>query len=341
MVREEENNGDHGSSSSNNGNNNADKEHRQLHQSRLAEFLCKSPSLLEYNVAKRLMPRLERVRNSTVALDVTEDNGRGEISSIVVDEESLLAIATLTDSRFETWLTLQNNETRSTIDDSGNNEKHNKAADGNMERFINHNNVSNLHDIERHAPNNNDPPSAYVIVSNLQSGSNIGNILRSASIFGCKECIVVGQRRYRLTGDHGSRFHLPRTHMYSHADVKEYLHAMGVTIYGIEIMENASPIMRYEKETGIVKFPFDNAESSTVGAAFIFGNEGQGLSSKQREICDEFLFIPQNRGTTTRDGGSGGSASMNVACAAAVILQAYSMWAGYSDASREGEKFVC
>ena len=57
----------------------------------------------------------------------------------------------------------------------------------------------------------------------------------------------------------------------------------------------------------------------------------------RREICDEFLFIPQTRGGT-RDGG--GSASMNVACAAAVILQAYCMWAGYGDAPRSGEKFL-
>jgi tRNA C32,U32 (ribose-2'-O)-methylase TrmJ len=84
-----------------------------------------------------------------------------------------------------------------------------------------------------------------------------------------------------------------------------------------------------------MRFPFDR---QWQGAAFIFGNEGQGLSAKQREICDEFLFIPQTRGGTTTAGG--GSASLNVASAATVILQAYCMWAGYSDAPREGEKFL-
>ena len=99
-------------------------------------------------------------------------------------------------------------------------------------------------------------------------------------------------------------------------------------------MPYAAPIMQYDQETGVMRFPFDRQWS---GAAFIFGNEGAGLSVKQKEICDEFIFIPQTRGGT-RDGG--GSASMNVACAATVILQAYSTWAGYSDAPREGEKFV-
>jgi tRNA G18 (ribose-2'-O)-methylase SpoU len=164
-------------------------------------------------------------------------------------------------------------------------------------------------------PNNRPPlsslPLLYVIVSNLQSGGNIGNILRSASIFGCHEIIVVGQQRYRLTGDHGSRFDLPRKHVWSHEDARLYLQqqeqqqqtnkegAAGVRIYGVEIMPGASPIMRYDQETGIVHFPFDR---KWQGAAFVMGNEGQGLSVKQREICDEFLFIPQTRGGTTNNG---------------------------------------
>lgn len=282
------------------------------HQSRVATLLCESPDLLEYNVAKRLKPRLERVRSSNRLMT----DGDGADSN--VNEEMLRAIATLTDSRFEAWL-LQK-------ETSDNRQNTGDSIGGNVEVW---------EDTQQHTSSRKaNDPSAYVVVSNLQSGGNIGNIVRSASIFGCEECIVVGQRRYRMTGDHGSRLDLPRRHMWSHTDARDYLHGKGVRIYGIEIMENASPIMRYDRETGIMQFPFDNSWS---GAAFIFGNEGQGLSAKQREICDEFLFIPQNRGGAS-DGG--GSASMNVACAASVILQAYCMWAGYSDASLEGEKFV-
>mmetsp|Transcript_6987 Transcript_6987/g.12660 ORF Transcript_6987/g.12660 Transcript_6987/m.12660 type:complete len:487 (-) Transcript_6987:78-1538(-) len=288
------------------------------HQSRIAAFLSESPSLLEYNVAKRLVPRLEQVR---------EMASKGAGCDDPVDENMLRAIATLTDSRFESWL-LQNNETQSSGDEL-------TVDNSNAENIVNLNS-----DDEKQSPPPRQPndPSAYVIVSNLQSGGNIGNIVRSASIFGCEECIVVGQKRYRLTGDHGSRFDLPRRHVYSHSDAADYLRAKGVRIYGVEITEDAAPIMQYERETGIVKFPFDT-EGGWSGAAFLFGNEGMGLSVRQREICDEFLFIPQNRGGTG-DGGGGGSASMNVACAAAVILQAYCVWAGYSSARLEGEKFL-
>ncbi len=284
------------------------------HRSRISSLLCETPSLMEYNVNKRLRPRLERVRMSVPA---GKGGGQGS-SSGGVDEEMLRSIATLTDSRFESWLrSLHQDETKGTT----NGHRHDSADCGNMI-------VDN-----DWKPNN---PTSYVVVSNLQSGANIGNILRSASIFGCEECIVVGQRRYRLTGEHGSRLDLPRRHMWSHADVKEYLHGKGVRIYGIEIMENATPVMRYDADTGIVHFPFNR---EYAGSAFIFGNEGNGLSTKQRAICDEFVFVPQHRGGT-KFGGGGGSASLNVACAAAVILQAYCMWAGYSSARREGEKFM-
>ena len=296
------------------------------HRNRISSLLCETPSLMEYNVNKRLRPRLERVRMSVSA---GKEGGLGPPSG-GVDEEMLHSIATLTDSRFESWLrSLHHDETKGTT----NEHRHDSADNGNM-IVDNEWNV----DVQRYPPLTRQPnnPSSYVVVSNLQSGANIGNILRSASIFGCEECIVVGQRRYRLTGEHGSRLDLPRRHMWSHADVKEYLHGKGVRIYGIEIMENATPVMRYDADTGIVHFPFNR---EYTGSAFIFGNEGNGLSAKQRAICDEFVFVPQQRGGT-RVGGGGGSASLNVACAAAVILQAYCMWAGYSSARREGEKFT-
>lgn len=36
-------------------------------------------------------------------------------------------------------------------------------------------------------------PECYVVVGNIHSGANIGRIVRSASVFGVAECIVVGQ----------------------------------------------------------------------------------------------------------------------------------------------------
>ena len=174
-------------------------------------------------------------------------------------------------------------------------------------------------------------PECYVIVGNLQSGGNIGRIVRSASIFGASECLVVGQRKWRLSGDHGSRFDIPQKHFYSHEEAKTYLEAVGggVKIWGVEIAEGAAPLLRFNRVTGTASFPFEGS------AAFVLGNEGEGLSERQREIVDEYLYIPQSR-------GGGGSSSMNVACAAAVVLHSFASWAGYSETERdhESEKFM-
>ena len=267
---------------------------------RLVSLLCKSPQLLEYNVKKRLVPRLERVLGK----------------QIQIDEDILKIIATKTDSRFDEWM-LDN-----TISGGNKTRDNGEQCDTTIQQ-------------QHHEDDQGRQPPSYIVLSNLQSGSNIGNILRSASIFGCKELIVVGQKRYRLTGDHGSRFDLQRHHVYSHLEAKAYLQSKDVRVYGVEIIKDAKPIMQYDQDTGIMQFPFKRQYQG--GAAFLMGNEGEGLSSKQKEICDEFIFVPQTRGGSV---GGGGSASLNVACAATVILQAYCVWAGYPVAQRDGGKFV-
>ena len=51
----------------------------------------------------------------------------------------------------------------------------------------------------------------------------------------------------------------------------------------------------------------------------ISARQGAGLSERQRSMCDKLVFIPQNRGGAS--GAGGGSSSLNVACAAAIVLQ--------------------
>lgn len=59
---------------------------------------------------------------------------------------------------------------------------------------------------------------------------------------------------------------------------------------------------------------------------------GGGLSERQRAVCDKFTYIPQY--------ARGGMASINVACASAVVLQTFAIWANYRETQRLGEKFV-
>ena len=59
--------------------------------------------------------------------------------------------------------------------------------------------------------------------------------------------------------------------------------------------------------------------------------QGTGLSPALIAACDYLVYIPH----TGR-----GTASLNVACAAAVVLHAYAAWAGAPEAEREGGKYV-
>ncbi|PQM34013.1 uncharacterized protein Pyn_32402 [Prunus yedoensis var. nudiflora] len=64
---------------------------------------------------------------------------------------------------------------------------------------------------------------------------------------------------------------------------------------------------------------------------FFFGNEGTGLSAKELEICDFFVYIPQY--------GSG-TASLNVTVAASIVLHQFGVWAGFPERTRDGNKFI-
>lgn len=90
---------------------------------------------------------------------------------------------------------------------------------------------------------------------------------------------------------------------------------LGCEIIGVEIVESAKPIHTH---------PFKGP------VAFMLGNEGQGLSQRQINACDSFVYISQY---------GAGTASLNVAVAASIVLHHFALWAGYEERSRSGFKF--
>ncbi|KAH0435951.1 hypothetical protein IEQ34_026499 [Dendrobium chrysotoxum] len=86
-------------------------------------------------------------------------------------------------------------------------------------------------------------------------------------------------------------------------------------ICGVEIVDGAVPITQQ---------PFRRS------TAFLLGNEGTGLSAKECEICDFFVYIPQY---------GCGTASLNVTVAASIVLHHFGAWAGFAERSRNGNKF--
>mmetsp|Transcript_3 Transcript_3/g.5 ORF Transcript_3/g.5 Transcript_3/m.5 type:complete len:235 (+) Transcript_3:159-863(+) len=160
-------------------------------------------------------------------------------------------------------------------------------------------------------------PEMVILVYDLQKKKNIGTIIRSAVAFGVSKMLVVGQRRNLKTfGHQRTKDFMKFIYFEKFDEAVEYLKSNGFTIFGCEIAEGAK---------SVVSHPF------TGNTAFIFGNEGNGLNKKAMKACDKFIYIPQY---------GHGTASLNVAVAASIVLHHFSVWAKYEESSREGFKFV-
>ncbi|KAF5736901.1 hypothetical protein HS088_TW14G01056 [Tripterygium wilfordii] len=157
---------------------------------------------------------------------------------------------------------------------------------------------------------------SYVVVHNIAKRHNVGTLARSATAFGVTELILVGRRDFNAFGCHGSTSHVRFRHFHSLNDARLFLKEKNCDICGVEITDGALPVNDH---------PFKRS------TAFLLGNEGTGLSAKECEICDFFVYIPQY--------GSG-TASLNVTVAASIVLHHFGVWAGFSERTRDGNKFI-
>ena len=86
-------------------------------------------------------------------------------------------------------------------------------------------------------------PKCYVVISNLQSGSNIGSICRNSLAFNVHEVIVIGRKGFRdkmRQADRGAKRRQTFVHFNSIVEASTYLKdEKNCTIVGIEIMDTA------------------------------------------------------------------------------------------------------
>ncbi|KAG0611818.1 hypothetical protein M758_7G166900 [Ceratodon purpureus] len=157
---------------------------------------------------------------------------------------------------------------------------------------------------------------SFLLVHNVAKRHNLGTLARSATAFGVTEIILVGRKDFNAFGSHGATLHLQFRHFHTLAEAVKYLKAKDVSICGVEITEGAA---------GVHKHPFNRS------TAFVLGNEGTGLSEKEMEICDSFVYIPQS---------GPGTASLNVTVAASIVLHQFAVWADFPERERDGQKFV-
>lgn len=163
---------------------------------------------------------------------------------------------------------------------------------------------------------------SYVVVHNIAKRHNVGTLARSATAFGVSELILVGRRDFNCFGSHGSSSHLRFRHFHSLHDARNFLKDKGCDICGVEITNDALPVNHhpFKKSTA---FLLGNEVVTSLSLfhqfqfppllfnVFLIYLQGQGLSPKEIQICDFFVYIPQY---------GAGTASLNVTVAASIVL---------------------
>ncbi len=171
-------------------------------------------------------------------------------------------------------------------------------------------------------------PEISVLLKHVTKKANVGTLVRSSVALGAKELGFISSNAARITeglhrpstpnlfGSHGSAGHLPLRHFTSLEEAKTFHSSRGTVIVGVEIHPNAVPVQSFQW---------------TKSVCILLGNEGDGLSPSELEICDALVYIPQY---------SQGTASLNVVVAASIILHSFAVWAQFQESSRIGDKFI-
>ncbi|VWU51821.1 RNA methyltransferase, putative [Hepatocystis sp. ex Piliocolobus tephrosceles] len=158
----------------------------------------------------------------------------------------------------------------------------------------------------------------YVVIYNIGKKKNIGCIVRSCVAFNVSEIFIVGKKKKEISffGNMGTYEYINIKYFNNIIELKTYLNKNNILLYACEISYKAVPIT----EKPFVKQP----------TAFLFGNEGTGISKNILDLCDKIIYIPQY---------GNGTASLNVAVSCAIILQKFAEWANYRQVEIEGNKF--
>jgi tRNA G18 (ribose-2'-O)-methylase SpoU len=181
-------------------------------------------------------------------------------------------------------------------------------------------------------------PAAYIILTNVQKRQNIKNILLSSAAFGVSIVFVVGQKKFNFDANSSStdipqalmdcikrgKMQIVRLDsleecvkriksMYCCEEMKNQMTSQYLNDSGNlhEHSNNSIPIIGIEIDPLSISL---EQQPFRTSAAFMMGNEGQGMTSKQMTICDSFVRIEQY---------GGGTASLNVSVSVAVVLQRF------------------
>ena len=146
-----------------------------------------------------------------------------------------------------------------------------------------------------------------VLIFNIQSKHNVKSIINTALSFNCDKILIIGKdkkvlHQYYLNENNKNIINEKFIIFNNLDDLKEYIKKNNIFVCGVEIGKDCIPIQNE---------PF---KGNTL---FVLGNEGMGLNKKQKELCDQYVFIEQY---STKTG------SLNVSIAASIIFYHFFNW---------------
>ncbi|MDX6278926.1 MAG: hypothetical protein QOJ72_3054 [Nocardioidaceae bacterium] len=145
-------------------------------------------------------------------------------------------------------------------------------------------------DLRRHA--------FHVAIENWQHDFNIGSIVRTANAFAAAEVHIIGKRRWNRRGAMVTDRYQHVRHHDTVADFASWVTEAGLTVIGIDNVDDSEPIETAELPRECV---------------LVFGQEGPGLSDDARGACERTLSIAQ----------FGSTRSINAGAAAAIAMHAW------------------
>lgn len=141
-------------------------------------------------------------------------------------------------------------------------------------------------------------PGRCLVLETVQDPGNLGTILRTANALNMDSVILTGDcadiyNPKTIRAAMGAVFR-QKVHCMERGEMREYLSAYGINLYGAALSESSQDIRRI----GLEK------------AAVAIGSEGKGLSREFLALCDGQVIIPMNEQCE----------SLNAGVAAAIVM---------------------
>ncbi len=144
-----------------------------------------------------------------------------------------------------------------------------------------------------------------VVLDRPSSPGNLGAVIRSCDALGVDGLVITGHATdlydpETIRATTGSFFSLPTVRLPSHKELLPWIEGLRAQFDGLQIIGASA-----KAEAPIY------GRDLTAPTLLLVGNETAGLSDAYQSLCDAMLTIPM---------ASGSASSLNVACAASILL---------------------